>query len=116
MRWFGEPWPSAELRAPICEDDSLRIPVPVGAQCLWCSELIEEGDRGEEIGHLEEGWRYAHRECCFRQVVGGPGHIQRRCTCCGGTEDPDLDMTPRQAALWVWHWYDQSPTTRREEP
>jgi hypothetical protein len=74
MRWFGEPWPSAELRAPVCEDDAERMPVPVGSACLHCNELIDENDRGTEVGYIGPGGypsgygiRYVHRECDFHQ-------------------------------------------------
>jgi hypothetical protein len=104
MRWFGEPWPSAELRAPVCENDADRIPVPVGAPCLFCAELIEEGDRGEEMVYVSSAadLRFAHIECAFRQVMGGPAHVQGTCTCQGGHDDPDLGMSQREAAKAVW--------------
>ena len=110
MKWFGEPWPSAEVRAPICEDDADRIPTPVGEPCLWCMEPIEDGDQGEAMPALrEDGWTtsYGHRECLFRQVVGGPAHIGGTCTCQGGCDDPDLGMTPREAGRWVWAHYEE---------
>ena len=114
MRWFGSPWPSEELRAPVCADDALRIPVPVGAPCLWCSELIEEGDRGEEMGYvtgeMEPKVGYTHIECVFRQVMGGPAHLQGTCACQGGHDDPDLGMSDREAALLVWEQYSDAQT------
>jgi hypothetical protein len=102
VSWFGEPWPSAKDRAPACEDDNDRIPVPVGQPCVWCHELIIESDCGEVIG-TPEGIGFVHIECSMRQVMGGPAHILKICRCCqGGTEDPDMGYTPREAALLVW--------------
>ena len=109
MRWFGPPWPTAELRAPVCSDDRQRMVTPVGEPCLYCTLPIIDGDRGQELPHVEYDESnlsvkvvYAHIECLFAQVVGGPAHLQGLCSCQGGHEDPDLGMSPRQAALWVW--------------
>jgi len=73
MQWFGEPWPSAELRAPVCEDDSLRVPPPPpGEECILCGHPIQPGDRGIKMPHMGRArsdgllvyeWRYSHIEC-----------------------------------------------------
>jgi hypothetical protein len=111
MQWFGEPWPSETARAPVCEDDTLRIPTPVGETCLWCDETIVDGDRGELMPVMRslEGpaeVAYGHIECQFRQVMGGPAHLDGgHCRHCGGPEDPedpDLGLSAREAALVVW--------------
>lgn len=88
----------------------MRIPVPVGSPCLWCEELIVDGDRGESISMMTSDGNngviaktaYMHVECGFRQVMGGPAHIRGTCSCEGGTDDPDLGMTPHDAAKFVW--------------
>jgi hypothetical protein len=118
MRWWGDPWPSEELRAPICMDDAERVPTPVGEPCLWCSELIVEGDRGEVMPYVKLNDdaapsivdAYMHVECVFRQGVGGPAHVQGTCTCQGGHDDPDLGMSEREAALWVWDHFTNAQT------
>jgi hypothetical protein len=122
MNWFGPPWPSAAARAPVCVDDADRIPTPVGEKCLYCREPIGPDDRGVNMPyvHLADASTstrdfvtsvaYAHIECSFRQVMGGPAHLRGTCHCCGGTDDPDLDMSPRAAALWVWKHYSQAQT------
>jgi hypothetical protein len=46
VRWFGEPWPSELLRAPVCEDDARRIETPVGQICIECLEPIGKEDQG----------------------------------------------------------------------
>jgi hypothetical protein len=113
MHWFGSAWPSEHVRAPVCEDDAMRIPTPVGLPCMWCDELIEEDDRGEDIVMVVSDGdagviaktAYMHIECSFRQVMGGPAHIRGECMCSGGDKDPDDGMTPHEAARYVWeHW------------
>jgi hypothetical protein len=127
LQWFGPaPWPSDEFRAPICDSDENRIAIPVGKTCLYCDEEIREGDRGETVQYVgTDLWgrsdikiMVSHIECSFRQVMGGPAHLIGRCRCAGGRTDPDMGMTPREAALWVWdntteahsfHRYDDPP-------
>jgi hypothetical protein len=79
MHWFGEPWPSAELRAPVCEDDSLRVPPPPpGEECILCGHPIEPGDRGIVMPHaryvgsgmFSTELRYNHIECMHSNVGG----------------------------------------------
>lgn len=83
MNWFGEPWPSEELRAPVCEDDKDRVPPPPpGELCALCGNPIEEGARGVVIPHIEmldasQGLsmteiRYNHLGCLLGSV-GGEG-------------------------------------------
>ena len=83
MQWFGAAWPSETERAPICEDDALRIETPVGDPCLWCHEPIEEGDRGVTMMELVDPDRAQvqpmHIECNYRQVMGGPAHVNGTC-------------------------------------
>lgn len=50
IRWFGEPWPSADERAPICDDDAYRVAAPTDVACLDCREPIIEGERGIVMG------------------------------------------------------------------
>lgn len=80
MKWFGEPWPSEELRAAVCEDDRMRVPTPVGEECTLCTEDILEGDRGVVLAHLslddtdphlsKVEQRAAHLDCLIRNVSG----------------------------------------------
>lgn len=53
--WFGEPWPSAELRAPVCEYESDHVRTPVGQSCLFCEQSIILGDRGIVVAQLNPG-------------------------------------------------------------
>ena len=88
MRWFGDPWPHPDRRAPACEDDTARVPTPVGAECLWgCGEPIGEDHRGFVIPCIDTDGaelRPAHLECQTRSVVGPLAHLDRRCSCYGG--------------------------------
>ena len=75
MKWFGEPWPRADLRAAACEDDADRIPVPVGRDCLYCCcRPITEGDRGVMLPYLSinpepPNDHPVHLECMLRMTV-----------------------------------------------
>jgi hypothetical protein len=77
MNWFGEPWPSAELRASVCEEDSLRVPLPPGEICALCGNPLEEDAQGVVIPHvafrpgtteLESKLRYNHIDCLTRSI------------------------------------------------
>ena len=46
VRWFGDPWPSDDLRAPVCEDDEYHFDVPVGYRCFHCEQEIGPDDQG----------------------------------------------------------------------
>jgi len=111
--WFGEPWPSAELPASICENPAQRVPTPVGEPCLHCGEEISSGDRGvlQQALNLGPDGRpislvgALHIECLMRMTVGGPGHLLGVCSCGDGPGcDPDMGMSPREAALRTWNW------------
>jgi hypothetical protein len=105
--WWGEPWPSDELRAAICEDDAQRIDIPVGYPCALCDLLIEDYDRGITMMGIDaDGKAYPvqeHIECQMRHVMGcydlvstgsawTPDHV------CSGADDY------REDALRVWAW------------
>jgi hypothetical protein len=102
MNWFGNPWPSAHLRAPICMDDSAHIPTPVGSTCYLCSEVIVEGDQGTAMpGYIDvDGFvptpMYAHKECGLRNVMGCYGLVSG--------EAHTHDVPYREDALRVQEW------------
>ena len=109
--WFGEPWPSPELPAPICEDPAMRVATPVGERCLHCAEEISSGDQGVMQtyvdlidGHPQGRVAPLHKECSLRTGLGGPAHLLGVCTCQGGDCDPDMGMSARNAARVVWAW------------
>lgn len=96
--YFGRrPW------GPAADDPSLRGPTPVNECCLHCEEPIEVGDAGVVMMHVgvaATGLRAQHRECFLRGVVGSAAHIEKRCTCFGGTDadgDPP-ELSRREAA------------------
>jgi hypothetical protein len=87
-RWFGAPWPSAELRAPVCEDETDHVDTPVGVACAWCDVEIQPGDQGVIIPYLGDfigkGDPY-HNYCFLASVLGEeaarkifPGTLPRR--------------------------------------
>lgn len=90
MQYFGRRYPNLPIY-----DEAQEVPTPVGEPCIWCQEPIEDGDDGQ----LYNTGLVTHVECLLRQVVGGVNHQLGRCSCCGGTEDPDPPgMTAREAA------------------
>lgn len=101
--WFGEPW-GAGGPAYICSSEADHIPTPVGSICLYCEEPIEEGDSGVTTPYIDAGTNVhmaaVHVECHLRQGLGGVNHIEGRCLCCGGDQDPDPPgLTAREAAI-----------------
>lgn len=104
--WFGEPWPDADLRAPICEDDRMRVPVPIGAGCVLCGEAIGPDDRGSSttvvgLERAEQGW--THVECSVRTVLGNLTHVKGDCHHTGDCNRRST-QSYRQEALEIWRW------------
>jgi hypothetical protein len=66
--------------------------------CLYCGEAVS----APELAAMKESFPALgtiHRDCSLRMVVGGVNHQIGRCSCCGGTEDPDPPgLTIREAA------------------
>lgn len=114
--WFGQPWPSDDMRAPACEDDEMRVPAPVGELCIFCDEAVLFTDRGILMPCLDaKGMstiQAAHIECQFANVVGGAAHIGGgKCEHCGGTGDPYAGLSYRESALEVWKAWNGPLTT-----
>lgn len=64
-------------------------------KCIYCEEEILTGETPPAIfEHVQN----MHHECFLRGIFGSVGHLQKRCSCYGGTEEDPPDMTPRQAA------------------
>jgi hypothetical protein len=122
--YFGEPWESG-----IC-DGGTRQATPVGKECFFCEEAIVEGDRGVFIvanpcmaesmaedhivwlftqhpydpnrGYVSIGMNAAHRECQFREVMGGIGHHEDHVRWCLTEHDTDGGRTRHQSSIEVW--------------
>lgn len=97
LKYFGDPWPSD-----LC-DSSEQIPVPVGAPCQRCGEVIEQGDQGV----MYSNGPVAHRNCFLRSILGSVAHIEKRCSCYveGAEEGDPPGLTKREganAAVAVW--------------
>lgn len=110
--WWGEPWPSDKLRAPVCEDDALRVRRPVGHDCDLCGEPIIEGDRGVSMWGLDADGDAVpvnhHIECNMRNVMGCYELVST-----GAVWTPDHVCTGRdnyrEDALKVWAWVQSHP-------
>ena len=61
--------------------------------CQYCGEEILPGGRSDAVCNADY-----HIECAFRGVGGSVGHILKRCSCYGGTEEDPPGMTKREAA------------------
>lgn len=94
VRWFGDPWPSEDRRAPICEDDRYRIVPPEDATCWLCDHSVA-GCSGESMPNFGDGrWMYAHKECMLRNVLGCSSAYM------GGGHDHDGDYYEDAKKLW----------------
>jgi len=67
MKWFGESW-----GAPVCTAED-HIETPVGDDCGYCDDLIEEGDRGFRMPFVGDpsgrGYMNAHQACLLMAVL-----------------------------------------------
>lgn len=103
--WFGEPWPSADYRAPVCDDDAFKTETPVGQPCVMCQEVIAEGDRGTMTSVVTAGptvhVQPIHAECSLRSVLGNHIHVAGKCRSTGDCNKRS-SLTYRQEALAVW--------------
>lgn len=78
--------------------DGLRqVPTPVGELCVYCVEAIEQGDHGAIMAIGPH-----HKECAYREVIGGIGHYVSHDRYCLGELGTDAGLTRRQSALLVW--------------
>lgn len=84
IRFFGDPWPSEEKRAGVCDDDTYRVDPPVNSRCIECDFQITEDSRGVITACSPRIWGswdlvfdgYAHKVCsyhlsCFLKIVVG---------------------------------------------
>lgn len=98
--YFGKKWD-----APVT-DGAPQVETPVGTPCLWCGELIQEGDRGLIYPMIHEDrtstLKPVHIECSMREVVGSMACLEKRCSHCSG--GPDSPEYTRADALAVWDW------------
>lgn len=107
--WFGEPWPREDYRAAVCENDALRIRVPVGLDCYMCETTIVASDRGTAMAGIgaDGEWSpepmFAHIECLMRNTMGCFDLVST-----GSAWTPDHVCSDsgsyRADALKVWNW------------
>lgn len=90
---------------PACDDPGR--PSAVGQPCLYCDELITAADDAPQtfpniLSATDWEIRAAHKECMVRQTLGSLAHLDRRCSCYGGTDHDTPGFTARQEALAVY--------------
>lgn len=70
--------------------------------CVWCGERVDDIENARQVTHVDFRGRMRerllHAECSLRGVIGSLAHIERRCSCYGGSEDDPPGMTKREAA------------------
>jgi hypothetical protein len=59
--------------------------------CSHCGEEIKDGEAAMPSHQF-------HLECFWRGILGSVGHLNKRCSCYGGTESDPPEMTLREAA------------------
>jgi len=96
MTWFGKRYPAPAYA------DSPQAETPVGAKCTYCDEVVRIGDDGWILGDGS----VLHRECNLRAVIGSVAHLQKRCSCYGGTGNHEDGMTRRQGALAAMEYWE----------
>lgn len=79
-------------------DGEERIEVPTGRCCWHCEEPFTAGDSGMV---MPTGLAQ-HRECGYRAVIGGIGHLVDHDYFCGGELGPDAGLSRRASSLLVW--------------
>lgn len=83
-----------------------RVPVPVGERCLYCDEEFTAADNGVMMPCASADWtwtiRGAHKECNLRSVMGPLAHLEKRCSCYGGTDHASPDLTEFEEAKEVY--------------
>lgn len=61
--------------------------------CIYCGELIDPREL-----FTDAGGSHMHRCCLLRSVVGSVGHIKKKCSCFGGTEEDPPGLSKYEAA------------------
>jgi len=106
FRYFGKWTP---------DGGGVRFPTPIGMTCHLCNETFDVGDCGTYAsvslrGEAPEVLLPSHRECAFRSVMGGIGHLEdHNFWCSDAVNDPDGGRSYRESALEVWEWAKQHP-------
>lgn len=104
--YFGEPWDVPAV------DDAIAGPTPVGERCVYCPDLIEEGDQGFLLPTARVGpdekliatVEPIHRECMVRSIIGSVPHLEGRCRCRGATEDEPDNESWRDQGRATTEW------------
>lgn len=114
--YFGEHWDAPNV------ENGVRVPTPVGEQCIHCTYEVVEGDQGtfmtavfevegppdaDGLPPLAARRVPVHRECSVRSAMGPWSHRENgRCTC--ATDPPQPQTAWREegrkwlTALGAW--------------
>lgn len=98
--FFGTRW-----KAPAF-DDAVQVAAPVGAACLLCVEEVTVDDSGTFTGFVDaDGHSHleaVHIECWLRSLLGCVSHLERKCSCYGGTDHEGHTRADARAVMdWV---------------
>jgi hypothetical protein len=97
--FFGDRWDAPQV------DDATQVNTPVGRQCLYCAEPVEQDDRGL-LRYYSLGTPPApvHMECDLRMSLGSVAHLEGRCSCnCqyAATSSKTFREQARETLAWI---------------
>lgn len=103
MQFFGDRWDAPAF------DDAVEVERPVGAQCLFCPDVIGPEDSGIVTPYIDGRGKRSdspiHLECHLRSVLGSVAHLEGRCSCVTGRRADDrTSLTHREEGLLVMQW------------
>lgn len=107
--YFGRKWD-----APLFDSGMwIKVVVPVDWQCVFCDEPIGEEDFGLFIHAVMSMFPARqlvpiHFECQLRNVAGNVDHLEGRCGCWHGPQEPhvkQIGQTYRDEARAVVAWF-----------
>lgn len=104
--YFGDPWDVPAV------NDAISAPTPLGERCVYCPDVIEEGDQGFLMSAADMGpdgkvvasLRPVHRECMVREIFGSVSCREGRCLCHGKTDQPPEPGTHRDQGRATMTW------------
>lgn len=113
-RFSGMPYWFGASSWCLITDEGTQVDTPVGLQCLFCEETVDEDDYGYIRPYLgTDGARHVpiHRECDFRMAMGGVECLkrQRAGTHVVGDHEPDPpELSKREAARASWDFFEEN--------
>lgn len=104
MQWFGRRYDAPAWEA------MTEAETPVGLRCSHCTELVAEGDAGIVMGHWHAVGMTVepiHVECWLRSIIGSVEHLEGRCSCFGGAEEWEGDLSWREQGRRTMAWLER---------